>query len=141
MAKQDKVRKIGRFLVIGTANTLIDLGILLGLTQAGLGLVPANMISTSVALVFSYFANRKYTFQAAGTGVTQVTKFFAVTLIGMWGLQPLVMSGILSLIGERLSDPIALIGAKVIATGVTLVWNFVLYQYFVFAKPKEDVLS
>ncbi|MFC7764908.1 GtrA family protein [Leucobacter soli] len=61
-------RKPLRFVLVGLANTAIDFGLLFALRALGVPLVPANMISTAVALAFSFFANRSFTFRAAGSG-------------------------------------------------------------------------
>ena len=88
-------RKPLRFVLVGVLNTAIDFGALFALTALGLQVVPANMISTALALSFSFLANRSFTFGAAGGGgaVGQAVKFLLVTLFGLWVLGKALLLG------------------------------------------------
>ena len=122
-----------RFAFIGGINTALDFGILFLLTALGLDKLVANFFSTSVAFVFSFFANRTFTFKSTGSAKKQVLPFLIVTLIGLWILQPLVILAITQLL-HSLDKALALFIAKLIATVVSLIWNYILYSRFVFKK-------
>lgn len=136
MAKQAELRRVARFLLVGGANTLIDFLVLFLLTGIGIALWPANMASTAVALIFSYFANRKFTFQSQQQGLAQLARFVGITLVGLWILQPLVIQGIMPLLAPWVDGQTALLVAKLCATTASLTWNFVLYRFFVFRTEK-----
>lgn len=124
-----------RFIIVGGANTLIDFGILFLLKSLGLPAVGANIISTSTAFVFSFFANKNYTFKTTGTNFKrEVLLFVLVTLFGLWVLQTLVIAFVTLIIGTSLPSNVALLVAKLCATAVSLVWNYVLYSRLVFKK-------
>jgi len=129
-------RKPLRFIVVGVANTLIDFGALFLLTAWGLALVPANMSATGLALTFSFFVNRSFTFGATGNPAVQAVKFLAVTLFGLWALQPLVLLAGMALLEEPLGERVALFVSKLAATIVSMVWNYLLYDRFVFRSDK-----
>lgn len=129
-------RKPLRFVLVGLINTAIDFGLLFGLRALELPIVPANMISTSVALAFSFFANRSFTFAASGSPVWQAVKFLAVTLFGLWVLQPLVLLGGTALLTEPWGSAAALLASKIAATVVSMVWNYLLYDRVVFTTSK-----
>jgi putative flippase GtrA len=122
-----------RFAFIGGINTAIDFGILFLLTALGLDKLVANFFSTSVAFVFSFFANRTFTFKSTGSAKKQFLPFLAVTLTGLWVLQPLVILAITQLL-HAIDQSLALFVAKLIATVVSLIWNYILYSRFVFKK-------
>lgn len=122
-----------RFAFIGGINTALDFGILFLLTALGLDKLVANFFSTSVAFVFSFFANRTFTFKSTGSAKKQFLPFLIVTLIGLWILQPLVILAITQLL-HSLDKALALFIAKLIATVVSLIWNYILYSRFVFNK-------
>lgn len=122
-----------RFAFIGGINTALDFGILFLLTALGLDKLVANFFSTSVAFVFSFFANRTFTFKSTGSAKKQFLPFFAVTLTGLWVLQPLVILAITQLL-HAIDQSLALFVAKLIATIVSLIWNYILYSRFVFKK-------
>ena len=122
-----------RFAFIGGINTAIDFGILFLLTALGLDKLVANFFSTSIAFVFSFFANRTFTFKSTGSAKKQFLPFLAVTLTGLWVLQPLVILAITQLL-HAIDQSLALFVAKLIATIVSLIWNYILYSRFVFKK-------
>lgn len=92
------------------------------LVNLGWDRIAANTIATGSAFVFSFFMNRTFTFKAKqGNIKKQLFLFVIITLSGLWVIQPIIISLI----------PNLLIG-KVIATGVTLVWNYIFYNKVVF---------
>jgi putative flippase GtrA len=130
------VEKI-RFAVVGAANTCIDFGLLLLLTNLfGFSSISANYISTSVAFVFSFFVNKSYTFQSIGGNVKkQFLLFLFITIIGLWVLQPLIIwGGETALAPLHWDENLVRIVSKLAATFVSLVWNYVFYSRFVFKK-------
>lgn len=128
-----------RFLTVGVANTAIDFGLLFTLKALGLPTINANIISTTAAFCFSFFANKKYTFKSTGANLKrEIGLFIIVTLFGLWVLQTIVIQlvqGALS--GSGLGDQAILFIAKILAIAVTLVWNYTLYSRFVFKKPPQ----
>ena len=118
-----------RFCVVGFTNTLIDFGIYTGLTR----LVPfftvfyvvANVIAYTLATFSSYAFNTFWTFRCDFRGWhRKMTKFFIVALTGMvwntatlYGLTELGLHDLLS---------------KVVATAVSLAWNFTLQKKWTF---------
>lgn len=131
--------------MVGLANTIIDFGLLFTLTAIGVALIPANMISTAVALTFSFFANRRFTFASNGSYLWQSVSFVVVTLIGLWALQPIVLLVGTNLLTETLGLGWALLVAKIVATIVSMAWNYLLYDRVVFrvrqanASDKESL--
>ena len=122
-----KNRQKIRFLLVGGTNTAIDFGLLFILNSFGLPRVSSNTISTGVAFIFSFFANRNFTFSAnSGNIKKQMTLFIIVTLFDLWVIQPIIISLISNL----------LVG-KIIATAVTLVWNYLFYSRLVFKKEAK----
>lgn len=127
-----------RYILVGLINTAIDFSLLFFLKSLGLPAIPSNVISTTCAFCFSFFANKKYTFKSTGGSLArEITLFIAVTLFGLWVLQTIVINLITaSLAGFNLPDNIVLLGAKLVATAVSMVWNYVLYSRLVF-KQKD----
>jgi putative flippase GtrA len=135
---QNKQQKL-RFLAVGGFNTLLDFGLLFILKTLGLPVITANILSTTIAFCFSFFANKKYTFKTTDTNIRrEITLFIVVTLFGLWVLQTIVIkyvSYVLTPYGLP-SDMILLI-AKLIATAVTMAWNYILYSRFVFKHNNQ----
>lgn len=123
-----------RFILVGIANTAIDFFVLFGLTALGVELILANMISTSIALTFSFFFNRSFTFRSSGRKTTQIFGFLAVTLAGLWVLQPIILVFFVPLLTPVIGRDLSIIGSKMLATVVSMVWNYLLYDSLVFEK-------
>ena len=130
-----------RFTIVGSINTVIDFSILFTLTT--LFNVPkelANFISTFVAFLFSFFANKKYTFKSTSKNLKrQFLLFTAVTLFGLWVIQTIIITAITPVFTNLgINKPAALLISKLIATAASLIWNYTLYSRVVFKKPKNS---
>lgn len=135
------------FCVIGTINTLVDLIIFLSLQASGVTILLANIISTSIALALSYILNKRFTFRPSSASNRAVIPFVAVTLTGLWILQPVIIYGVINILDIQVfrnflnplyTDYAALQSfvGKLVATPASLIWNYVLYKNLVF-KPTE----
>ena len=126
----ERLARVGRFAVVGILNTAVDVVLLFALTWAGLPVVLANVISTSVALGVSFLLNRSYTFRDDGHRGRQLALFLAVTLFGLWVLQPIIIY--LCALTLTLDAGLELLIGKLAATVVSTIWNYVLYSRLVF---------
>ena len=129
-----------RFTIVGSINTVIDFSILFTLTT--LFNVPkelANFISTFVAFLFSFFANKKYTFKSTSKNLKrQFLLFTVVTLFGLWVIQTIIIAAITPVFTNLgVNKPVDLLISKLIATVASLIWNYTLYSKVVFKKPKN----
>jgi putative flippase GtrA len=125
---------------VGGTNTVIDFAFYNLLSKAfGLILPVANMISSFIAMLFSFFMNKKWTFRSDSKNyLREVVLFFVFTLIGIWVIQ----SGIIWLI-ENTATGVDWQNfwlknlLKVIASVPSLIWNYVTYNKFVFKDSKK----
>lgn len=144
-----------RFVLVGCINTAIDF-IVFNVLLAFLGqsIYLANILSTLTAMIASVFLNKGFVFkQGFKVSARETTLFMAVTLTSLWGVQNLVIF----LLTHQFPEPLNTIahtihgygtteffsvsflrdnGAKVAATVVSLMWNFVFYKYVVFKKSQ-----
>jgi len=130
--------QFSKFAQVGVLNTAIDFGILnllifvTGITS-GLSIIPLNAVSFSLAIINSFFWNEKWVFKAKKEA--NFITFVAVTLIGL-----AINSGIVYVISTFVppvfvdSQKLWTNLAKVLATGVSLIWNFMGYRLVVFKK-------
>ncbi len=128
--------QLARFGIVGAANTALDFGLLFILKALGLPVEFANITSTTIAFLFSFFANKKYTFKTSGTNVVrEMILFVVVTLTGLWALQTFVIVLAMPwLTAVTHQTDVALLISKLIATVVSMTWNYLLYTYIVFKK-------
>jgi len=115
-----------RFAGVGVLNTAIDVGVFL-LLHAPLGIVLANLVSTSAGMAFSFVVNGLFTFSARRLTWRQAGLFLATTGTTMWVLQPLFIHAALLVV-----DP--LLVAKIVAIGCSLVVNFAAYRFVVWPQ-------
>lgn len=125
-----------RFAIVGGANTALDFLILFGLTTLGMNAIAANYISTTVAFIFSFFVNKSFTFNHKGGNVwKQFIIFVAITIFGLWVIQPFIIIGVTHILTPLDWDAsLVLFIAKLIATVASLIWNYILYSRLVFKK-------
>lgn len=129
-----------RFGLIGGINTALDFGLLF--LFAGFFGVPkllANIFSTSIAFIFSFFANKKFTFKSTSKNIVrEMVLFTIVTLFGLWVLQGTVLYLVVPILSNLgLNENMSLLAAKLVATVVSLVWNYLLYSRVVFKNSSE----
>ena len=141
---QEVVKKYAdklRFAIVGSINTALDFSILFILTM--LFNIPkelANFISTSVSFLFSFFANKQYTFKSTSKNLKrQFLLFTIVTLFGLWVIQTIIIAATTPVFTNLgINKPAALLISKLIATVASLIWNYTLYSRVVFKKPKNS---
>ncbi len=140
------VKQFSKFIIVGGVNTGIDfliLNVLMYVTSINSGpmLFLLNCISFSVAVVNSYYMNKRWTFKEAAAGLEdkkatlQFSQFFIVSVIGIV-INGAILTGVTTLIHAPfgIGDQLWANVAKLFATGASLVWNFVGYKLFVFKK-------
>ena len=127
-----------RFGIVGLANTALDFAILFILVALGLDKIPANYVSTGISFVFSFFVNKKFTFKSKGGNVKkQFVYFIAITIVGLWIIQPIIIAGVSNLLeSSGLAAAVILFIAKIIATVASLIWNYLFYSRLVFKEAK-----
>ena len=130
-----------RFTIVGSVNAALDFSILFILTM--LFNIPkelANFISTFISFLFSFFANKKYTFKSTSKNLKkQFLLFTVVTLFGLWVIQTIIITAITPVFTNLgVNKPAALLISKLIATAASLIWNYTLYSRVVFKKPKNS---
>ena len=128
-----------KFAIIGGFNTLLYFIILFGLTAIGFNSIIANIFSTGITFVSSFILNKQVTFKSQKRTkrelIREMILFTIVTLFGLWVIQSVVIYLASGLLGNFISqENIVLFLAKVIATGFSLIWNFVLYKKVVFTS-------
>lgn len=128
-----------KFVEAGILNTTIDFGILnlliwiTGITGGPI-IAPLNATSFLATSANSYFLNKSWTFKtketATGRGFTQ---FLIISGLGLGINTGIVVAGT-SLISPLLGlSPGAWVNLmKVLATSVSMVWNFLGYKFWVF---------
>ncbi|HEX5429706.1 MAG TPA: GtrA family protein [Patescibacteria group bacterium] len=128
-----------RFAVVGIVNTAINFVIVLllsslfGITK-GEKIIWISMVGFIAATTNSYFMNKAWAFHDQSHGGAQKpTIFLAVSLVGL-----AINSGIVYFVTTHV-NPILNLGphiwevvALVVATGISLIWNFIGYKLFVF---------
>ncbi|MFA5052530.1 MAG: GtrA family protein [Parcubacteria group bacterium] len=133
--------QFGKFAVIGVLNTAIYFGVLnflifiTGITK-GISIIPLTSTAFIIATTNSYLWNKFWTFKdKESVRVFQVGQFLIVSIIG-WAIN----SGIVYLISTFIKPMFGLsqalwvnVGA-VLATGISLIWNFLGYKFIVFKK-------
>lgn len=126
-----------KFAIVGGANTALDFAILFILTSFfGVDKFVANYFSTGLSLIFSFFANKSFTFNdKSKNSRRQFAYFLGITLIGLWVIQPIIIKLSDLAFSPIITDAtLSLLIGKLLATVASLIWNYVLYSRIVFKK-------
>ena len=116
-------KQLTTFAAIGVLNTTVDIALYTLLIWLQTPLLTAIIASTTAGMICSYFLNRRFTFK---TNRQPIVQFICITISGLWILQPIVIWLLIQLFG--ITDTFGLTIAKLVATSVSLVWNFVWYK-------------
>lgn len=138
------IKQFLKFAAVGVVNTTIDfavLNLLMFLTgvYSGRWIILFNSISFTAAVINSYFLNKYWTFKKEGGETGQITRefsqFFVVSIIGLL-LNSGIVYGISTFIPALfgLSSALWANFSKILATAVSMIWNFVGYKFIVFKK-------
>lgn len=130
--------QIARFGLVGVLNTSIDFGLLNFLSVAtqvtkGISIIPINTISVAAAVFNSFFWNKEWVFPTRRHPSFAI--FATVTVIGL-SLNTAIVYTLTTYIDPVLvkSDTLWANFAKVMATAVSMVWNFLGYKLIVFKR-------
>lgn len=112
-----------RFSLVGLLNTMVDLSVFTALVYiAGTAPVAANILSYFIGTATSYVCNSAWTFAKTDRSFTlkSFVLFVSANLVGLV-LSTVFVAGLVVFVPALL--------AKLVATAVTFVWNFVLARY------------
>ena len=125
-----------RYGIVGVANTALDFILLFLFVHLGINRIVANYFSTGIALVFSFFVNKSFTFKETdGNAKKQFIYFLIITAIGLWVIQPFIIWGVTSILDMHITSAAAVLFiAKCIASVATLIWNYLFYSRVVFKE-------
>lgn len=126
--------EVGRFIVVGLLTVGLDFACYLLLMAAAVPVVPAKIASFLLGGLFSYAANRWFTFRVRHAR-NQLLKSYAVFTVTL-GVNSAINYAVLLLIGR---EPAAIVVAFVIATGVSAAMNFVGLRYWAMAAAAPPV--
>lgn len=118
------IEQILKFGVVGIIATVIDFGVLYVLSQPlGLDPVLSAGISFCVSLLFNYVASMRYVFthREDMSRSREFVIFLVLSLIGL-AINEAIMAAGVAVLGN---SALAVMGTKVLATAIVMVWNFV----------------
>ena len=137
------ITKFIKFAVVGASGAVIDFG-LTALCKGifGISELLSNAIGFTVAATSNYFLNRVWTWRSTSKEVgIEYAKFFFVSLVGL-GLNSLIVFLLkdISIVPRFVETNLDwdFWVAKIIATGIVMVWNFLANNLFTFRKQKQE---
>ncbi|MEA2994008.1 MAG: hypothetical protein QOD40_2928 [Alphaproteobacteria bacterium] len=132
LKKRVVVMKAINFALVGVVNTGIDLAVfLLAYNVLALALVPANVLAWIVAVSASYVMNSFITFAAESGRKLRWRDYGAFVTSGIAG----VVANTTTLVVASYWIPV--LGAKLLAIGVSFLVNFSLSHFVVFRKQRQ----
>ena len=113
------ITKFVKFGAVGGSGLIIDFSVTWLLKEKlGVHKVLANSLGFTLAATSNYYLNRIWTFQSTNEDLTtEFTLFLFFAIIGL-----VINNTILLILNEKLKVPFYF--AKLLAIGVTVIWNF-----------------
>lgn len=147
-------KQILLFCIVGVATTVVDFGIFNLLTRPAVGWrrIPANIVSVAAAMTWAFFANWIIVFRPDGNDwLGRAGRFLVTTAFSAFVLQNIILyfttyvwKGPVNVaffvvrklhLDTRLSnDLVSRNTCKTLAILAGLIWNFLWYKLFVFAR-------
>lgn len=148
-AEHAEIKQVGRFGLVGILNTVVDFVVYNGLLFfiPSVPAVWAGIISGTAAMINSFVFNKNFTFKARKLSTHKMVAFFVITAAGLYIIRPMVIyfftetwlwpSQVLYSITSALQLPFSQEFdtrnlALVAAIAVVLIYNYLLYKYYVF---------
>ena len=155
------VKQGAKFGLVGLSNAVIDFTLYTAV--AALLHIPLDKVflvkffSGSVAMINSFYWNRKWTFKSKAEITRSGPKFLIATLISVWGIQPGVVwiftatsfGQAFGMFWFRIAEIIGIVGIlphtitlgfviKTVAFGMSVLtiffWDFILYKFWAFKE-------
>lgn len=132
------IKQIVKFGIVGVFATLLDIGLYTIFINVGIYYVTASIISFSISLIFNYILSMKFVF-VPSPKLSKQKRFIIFAILSIIGgtLNSLILYLIVDIIylqNEALiaimTQKIAKVIAKVLATGITMVYNFITKKIF-----------
>jgi putative flippase GtrA len=122
-------RAFSSFLVVGAVCTALQYLILVLLVQiAAVGATLASSIGFAISSVLNYALNYRFTYRATTRHASSAPRFVVVNLAGLALNAAIVYAGV-EMAGLHY------VVAQVLATGIVLVWNFLVNLKWSFSNP------
>ena len=143
MELRSLITKFLKFGVVGASGAVIDFG-LTALCKGILGIpeLLANAIGFTLAATSNYYLNRVWTWKSKSKDVgIEYAKFLFVSLVGL-GLNSLIVFLLkdISIVPRFIDTTLDwdFWVAKIIATAIVMVWNFMANNFFTFRKKENS---
>jgi putative flippase GtrA len=140
--KQQLMEQIMKFGIVGGVSFLIDFIVYTVCVYVGIHYLLAGALGFMISLVFNYLASMAFVFQRKD-GADRKVEF--VIFLGLSAIGLLINEGIIwlcidgiyknfPLMESFLSEKPAQMGAKIIATGIVMIYNFISRKVFIEKK-------
>jgi len=119
-------KQLVRFGIVGVCNTAIDYTVYLIMTRIFVVyFLYSNFISMGFAMIFSFFANKHFTFRNKDGHFYQFLKFITIQLIGF-----VIANSIIFILVHYFN--VYDIYSKIIASVIFTIWNFLAQKFWAF---------
>lgn len=128
-----RFKEIFRFCVAGGVGFIVDYGVMVALTElCGWDVLVSNTISFSLSVIVNYIMCILWVFDNSNKkSAMTVIVFIGSSIIGLF-LNDLFMWIMVDLMG------IFYMFAKIIATVLVMIWNYIAKRKAAYVKPKDE---
>ena len=138
----EKYQEIVNYFIVGVLTTVVSLGIKYALLFTVLNAENALQLQISViiswigAVLFAYFANRKYVFKSADKNIfKEMTKFFSARIVTLL-MEAAILWFFITFL--KMNSDIYVIIWTCVSQVLVMIGNYILSKLFVFKKEKKN---
>lgn len=119
-------------MIVGFSSFIIDYGLFFIFFKfAGLWYLFSTLISQAVAIVYNFTLNRNWSFRSNGHKKKQFAKYMTLQV---WNYL-FATTALWFFVSQYAIDPLI---AKVMAIGIVVSWNFILYKFVIYKNEPID---
>ncbi|MGH2956574.1 MAG: GtrA family protein [Solirubrobacterales bacterium] len=129
-----ELRRVIRFALVGTANTIIALASYAALIELGVNYLIAGPVAWTLGVLNGYFGNRLWTFEGAAHRISTMSRYVAVGVLGL-GMNSALLA--LMIRGFDVGE----LEAELVALPIVVVTTFAINRYWVFGPHLREIAA
>lgn len=124
-----------RYIFFGGCTTLVNLASYAILRKmVHCPILPANILSITLSIIFAYFVNARYVFHSQAEGLKEILKEFMSFFTARLGTMGIEAGGVIGLAWLGMPDMLG----KAVTQFLVLVLNYIFSKFLVFRKQREE---
>lgn len=141
MLKKIFTNRVIKFCSTGILNTAVDFSLFTILITQGTHVILANILSITASFIVSFTINSQWTFSDRDNSIRKIIPYFFFTALGILFHSAILYIFINTFTISFIPENIFTIFSKAITSVVIIVYNYLIYNFFVFKPLKAEKME